>query len=378
MSKVADQGLTEVLEPTGRLLTLSGEWTVRQARAHDAQLRRLSGQAGEHITLDLAGVTNFDTTGAWLIYRTCRDWRFLGAKVMVSGGSTQHYRLIDHVSAHDAPCPIAPPMATSWLRPIAETGEAATHILAQLTLLLAFLGTVFLALLRILTHPRRIRWNALTHQFEHIGLKALPIVGLLSFLVGLVLVQQGAVQLRQFGAEIFVVDLIGIATLRELGVLLCAIIVAGRSGSAFTAQIGSMKLYEEIDAMRTIGLDPVEVLVVPRVLALIILMPLLTFYGSMMGLLGGAIFSNLQLGITTTAFIDRLHDTLDLKVAIIGLIKAPVFGVLIGVVGCFEGMLVSGGAQSVGEHTTSSVVSSIFLVIVLDAFFAVFFTAINW
>jgi phospholipid/cholesterol/gamma-HCH transport system permease protein len=327
----------------------------------------------------LAELTELDTVGAWLIQRTLTTQGAAGANVQLDHVRVAHQQLIDHVHGFttSAPLPLAKPTTYVWLEPVADIGLAAEAIASRFALMLAFLGAVMQALTRQLLHPRRIRWNALTHQLHHVGYHALPIVGLLSFLIGAVLVQQGAYQLKQFGAEVFVIDLVSITTLRELGVLICAILVAGRSGSAFAAQIGSMKLQEELDAMRTIGLDPIEVLVLPRTIALVIVMPLLGFYASMMGLFGGALFTYLQLGIPINTFLERMQETVTMSSFMIGMIKAPIFGLVIAVVGCFEGLQVTGGAQSVGERTTMAVVVSIFMVIVLDAFLAIFFTTIG-
>ena len=225
--------------------------------------------------------------------------------------------------------------------------------------------------------PHAIRWHALFTHMERAGIDALPIVGLISFLIGVVLAYQGADQLARFGAQIFTVNLVGYGVLREMGILLTAIIVAGRSGSAFTAQIGTMKVNEEIDAMRTIGLDPMEVLVVPRVLALVLMMPLLTFYADMMGLLGGAVMANVALDISFFQFARQLSEGVTIWSFWVGMIKAPIFAFIIAMVGCYEGLKVSRSAESVGQQTTASVVKSIFLVIVLDAFLSVLFSAIG-
>lgn len=375
---MADADVIDRRDGNKREISLVGPLTVETAGVFSTKLGHLSAAPGETIILSLSDTSGFDTAGAWLVYRTMRDLSAAGAQVALPGGTDLQRRLIAKVSQNDAPCDVRPPTGNPLLRPLAEIGEATEHIAHQFSLLLAFLGLTVLRFGRQIIQPRRIRWNALVHQLEHVGFKALPIVGLMSFLIGIVLVQQGAVQLKQFGAEIYVVDIVGIGTLRELGILLTAIMVAGRSGSAFTAQIGSMRLQEEVDAMATIGLDPVDVLVIPRVLSLVILMPLLGFYASMMALAGGALFTWLQLDIPIATFIQRLQEAVRMEHFWIGLIKAPVFGLVIGVVGCFEGMQVEGGAQSVGEHTTRSVVQSIFMVIVIDAMFAIFFTSIGW
>jgi phospholipid/cholesterol/gamma-HCH transport system permease protein len=371
--------VSDEIDGDSRVIRCAGPWTISQASDLSAQLRALPVAANRPVRISLAGVTKLDTVGAWLIRRTLEAQGAMGASAQLDQVSEQHQQLIDHVHGFAAGRLLSSPKAPvhSWLEPLADIGVSAENIASRFALMLAFLGAVMVALVRLLRHPRRIRWNALTHQLQHVGYHALPIVGLLSFLIGMVLVQQGAYQLKQFGAEVFVVDLVSIATLRELGVLICAILVAGRSGSAFAAQIGSMKLQEELDAMRSMGLDPVEVLVLPRTIALVIAMPLLGFYASMMGLLGGALFTYLQLGIPIDTFLERMQETVTMNTFLVGMIKAPIFGLVIAVVGCFEGMQVRGGAQSVGERTTMAVVVSIFMVIVLDAFLAIFFTTIG-
>jgi phospholipid/cholesterol/gamma-HCH transport system permease protein len=373
-----DAGFRDETIAGARLITCGGAWTIAQASALSAALHALPATASLPVRLSLASVTALDTVGAWLIVRTLAAQRVAGVVIELSDVSTAQRQLIDHVrglpAASRAP---EKPAVHPLLAPLSDIGVAAEAIASRFALMLAFLGAVMAAFVKQLAHPRSIRWNALTHQLQQVGYYALPIIGLLSFLIGLVLVQQGAYQLKQFGAEVFVVDLVSIATLRELGVLICAILVAGRSGSAFAAQIGSMKLQEELDAMRTIGLDPIEVLVLPRALALIILMPLLGFYASMMSLVGGALFTYLQLGIPIDTFLERMQETVTMNTFWVGMIKAPIFGLVIAVVGCFEGMQVQGGAHSVGERTTMAVVVSIFMVIVLDAFLAVFFTSIG-
>jgi phospholipid/cholesterol/gamma-HCH transport system permease protein len=364
-------------QPDGAVVHLAGELTLAHAADLSAGLASLQASAGQAMRLCLKDVTALDTTGAWLIYRTLRDLRFAGARADIVNATPAQARIINAMSQHDAPCPVHAPQPNPLLRPLAEVGEATVRIVEEFGTFLAFLGLVTLRFFGLVTRPWRIKWHALVHQLEHVGFKALPIVGLMSFLIGLVLVQQGAVQLKRFGAEVFVVDLVSISTLRELGVILTAIMVAGRSGSAFTAQIGSMMLQEEVDALRTIGMDPIDVLVFPRMLALVLIMPILVFYASACAITGGAILSWLQLGIPIDTFISRFQETVTMNDFLVGMIKAPIFGLVIAVAGCFQGLRVAGGAQSVGERTTTSVVQSIFLVIVMDAFFAVFFTTIG-
>jgi phospholipid/cholesterol/gamma-HCH transport system permease protein len=265
----------------------------------------------------------------------------------------------------------------SFLGFIARIGEITLDVFAHAYAITGFVGVVALTALRVVLRPLRLRLTATLAQMEQTGVNALAIVGLLSFLVGVVIAYQGADQLRRFGAEIYTVDLLAIAVLRELGVLMTAIIIAGRSGSAFTAQIGTMQVTEEIDAMRTLGLDPVEVLVIPRLLGLIITLPILTFYANLMGLLGGGLMCWSVLGITIPQFVHEFQSAVTGRTFWLGVAKAPVFATIIAVIGCYEGFRVSGSAESVGRLTTLSVVESIFLVITTDAAFSVVFSILN-
>jgi phospholipid/cholesterol/gamma-HCH transport system permease protein len=243
--------------------------------------------------------------------------------------------------------------------------------------LIGFFGAVFIGFLRLFVQPRRVRFVSLVSHVEHTGLNALPIIGLISFLIGIVLAYQGADQLRQFGAEIFTVNLVGVSVLREMGILLTSIIVAGRTGSAFTAQIGTMQVNEEVDALRTLGLDPLDVLVLPRVIGLVIALPLLTFYSDILALLGGGFACVLLLNMSVAQFLTQLREAVTTTHFLVGMAKAPVFAVIISMVGCFEGLRVTGSAESVGRLTTKSVVESLFLVIVFDAFFSILFSYLH-
>jgi phospholipid/cholesterol/gamma-HCH transport system permease protein len=254
---------------------------------------------------------------------------------------------------------------------IAETGQT-------LLGLLGFFGATLIGFAQVIRRPRHFRLNAVVTRFDVVGVRALGIIGLMSFLIGIVIAQQGAVQLAQFGAEVYTINLIGRITVRELGVLMTAIMVAGRSGSAFAAQIGTMKITEEIDAMRTIGVSPIEALVIPRMMAAVLMMPLLAFWAMVTALLGGGLFVWLELTIPPLTYIQRLQEVIPMTDLWIGLIKAPVFGFIIALSGCFQGMQVEGNSEEVGSRTTTAVVQSIFLVIVLDAVFAVFFSSIGW
>jgi phospholipid/cholesterol/gamma-HCH transport system permease protein len=325
------------------------------------------------LTIDLSGVTRMDTVGAWLVYRTVRDRH---AKVV--GASAEAKSLLEQVAEADKPVRVHPEESAGFTRGLRELGEWVADSGVTLLGLLGFFGATLVGFANLLRRPQRFRVNAVVQRFDVVGVRALGIIGLMSFLIGIVIAQQGAVQLAQFGAEVYTINLIGRITVRELGTLMTAIMVAGRSGSAFAAQIGTMKITEEIDAMRTIGVSPVEALVIPRLMATVIMMPLLAFWAMLMALLGGGIFVWLSLGIPPLTYIQRLQEVIPLTDLWIGLIKAPVFGFIIALAGCFQGMLVEGNSEEVGSRTTTAVVQSIFLVIVLDAVFAVFFSSIGW
>jgi phospholipid/cholesterol/gamma-HCH transport system permease protein len=298
--------------------------------------------------------------------------------VRLVNASPTTQRLLAEVAAADTNLKLREDRRPPVLRALEDFGRylvGVTHTLGQG---LAFIGVVAIALWNAVRGRRGVRTAAIGHQMEVSGVNALGIVGLMSFLVGLVLAQQGAVQLQQFGLDVFVVNLVGRSVLRELGILLTAIMVAGRSASAFAAQIGSMKLNEELDAMRTIGLDPTEVLVLPRIFAMVLMLPLLGFYASILAIVGGGLYCWVALNIPPVTFVTQLRDVVPPSDFWIGIIKAPVFGMIIATVGCFQGMQVEGNAESVGLRTTAAVVQSIFLVIVMDALFAVFFTAIGF
>ncbi|WP_344708366.1 MlaE family lipid ABC transporter permease subunit [Sphingomonas humi] len=322
------------------------------------------------VAIDLSGVERIDTVGAWLIHRTVRD---RGAEV--TGASDDVAKLLDQVAQADRPGDVRRPKK---IGAVGELGHWVMEAGRTFTGLLGFFGATLIGLVAVITHPRRFRYNALVQQFDVVGVRALGIIGLMSFLIGIVIGQQGAVQLQQFGAEVYTINLIGRITVRELGPLMTAIMVAGRSGSAFAAQIGTMKITEEVDAMRTIGVSPVEALVVPRILATIFIMPLLAFWAMLTAIIGGGVFCWIGLEIPPLTYIQRIAEVVPATDVWVGLIKAPVFGFIIALAGCFQGMLVANDSEQVGLKTTAAVVQSIFLVIVLDAVFAVFFSSVGW
>lgn len=355
---------------SGVRLVLSGQFTLANISPVEPQLRRIDGPVAE---IDLAGVDDIDTVGAWVVCRVAHEH---GATI--TGSSDQAERLLNAVRDIDATGSIRPPRPPAWQRVPAAVGEKMYGARRGIYGVVGFFGQILLGGLSLARHPRRFPFKALVHQMELVGVSALPIIGLMSFLIGIVIAQQGSVQLQQFGAESLTVNLVGRITLRELGVLMTAIMVAGRSGSAFAAQLGTMKLTEEIDAMRTIGISPIEVLVIPRILAATFMMLLLGFYASVMAIIGGAVVGDMTLGIPFWTFLIRIQEVVPTHDLWVGLIKAPVFGLIVALAGCYHGMQVRDNSEEVGRRTTMAVVSAIFAVIVLDAFFAVFFTEIGW
>lgn len=357
------------------VLRAGGRWVIADAVDLDGQVRAAGPGPGTRTArIDLAAVDSLDTVGAWLIARTMTRWKAEGVAVEVSGASPAHAALLDKVTL----CPPAEDDPTGHHPLIAileRAGHGTFQFIAEAKELLAFFGLTVITFGRSIVQPRRFRLTSLLSHVERVGLDAMPIVMLLSLLIGLVLSQQGAFQLQRFGAVDFTVNLVGISMLREIGIVLTAVIIAGRSGSAFTAQIGTMKVNEEVDAMLTLGLDPMELLVLPRLIALMIALPLLCFVADMMGLLGGALYSVFALDMSLEQFLSRLRDVIGPWTFWVGIIKAPVFAFLIAMTGCYHGLKVSGSAESVGLMTTKSVVVSIFMVIVADALFAILFSS---
>jgi phospholipid/cholesterol/gamma-HCH transport system permease protein len=366
---MADLDRQEGVDPHGSVYRVAGALTITRAATTQREIDALA----DPLTIDLSDISRMDTVGAWIVYRTVRD---RGAKVI--GASRDEVSLLKQVREFDAPAKVHPEERGGFFRVLTEIGQWVAEIGDTLIGLLGFFGGTLIGFANVIRRPRRFRLNAVVTRFDVVGVRALGIIGLMSFLIGIVIAQQGAVQLAQFGAEVYTINLIGRITVRELGVLMTAIMVAGRSGSAFAAQIGTMKITEEIDAMRTIGVSPIEALVLPRLMAAVLMMPLLAFWAMLTALLGGGIFVWLDLTIPPLTYIQRLQEVIPMTDLWIALIKAPVFGFIIALAGCFQGMLVKGNSEEVGSRTTTAVVQSIFLVIVLDAVFAVFFSSIGW
>ena len=361
---------------TSGTLAMTGDWVMRTAAGLSSALDGLTPRETP-LDIDLSGLTSLDTGGAWLIHRTARRLREAGIPVNLVGASEEHRFLIDKVAENDHPCVVAEPEGSYVRLVLGRIGFWAEGLVEGGRNALGFIGLVAAATARMFMHPSRFRFTSFVNFIEKTGFDALPIVGLITFLIGIVIAYMGAELLRPYGGEVFFTDLLGVTMLRELAVLLTAIIVAGRSGSAFTAQIGSMKLHEEIDAMRTFGLDPIEILVVPRLLALIVTLPILAFFGDLMGLFGGGLMAWAVLDTPPSVFLVRLGDAIDMSTFLVGVSRAPFFAVIIALCGCYEGLQVEGSAESVGYRTTKSVVEAIFLVIVTTALFSVFYLTID-
>ncbi len=375
MSTALPTAQSFVATRTGPKLIVTGALHIDTVAAVDRA--GLFERAREATMIDLGGLTRMDTAGAWLLVDLQSRLSAAGSTPTFEGTSEAQAQLIETVRHSMPPADTAQAPERSLADRLESFGRAIVDGARKAIALISFLGQVIATLAGIVIHPSRLRLTSLVHHCQEVGLNAVPIVALMAFLIGVVLAFQGATQLRQFGAEVFVVDLIAISVLRELGILLTAIIVAGRSGSAFTASIGSMKMREEIDAMRTIGLDPVTILVVPRVLALMLMLPALGFIADISGLIGGAVMSWIDLGVSPAVFQSRLVSNTDVWHFGVGMIKAPFFALIIGIIGCFEGLRVGGDAESLGRLTSTSVVLSIFMVIVADAMFSIFFAIVG-
>jgi phospholipid/cholesterol/gamma-HCH transport system permease protein len=361
---------------TAEYIVAGGEWTVAHAGALNTQMNSLHLDANREVLLDASGLTNFDIVGAWLLRRITQRAhvhrvislapRFQSIVDLLEETFTE-FNSQSHKGA-----------SASYGAPLVRhIGTFCVWLARQLSALISYLGLVTIESCKTALNLRRMRVPALLNSVRETGLNALPIVGLLSFAIGIVLAYQGAEQLKKFGAVQLTINFLGIGTLRELGGLMAAIMLAGRSGSAFTAQIGTMKLNQEIDAIEVLGLETISVLVLPRILGLLIALPLLTLYSDLMSILGGAALCRFYLHISLVSFTHQLQTALSVRHLMIGLVKAPVFACIIGFIGCFEGMQVSRHAASVGQLTTRSVVEAIFLVIVVDAGFSILFSVMG-
>jgi phospholipid/cholesterol/gamma-HCH transport system permease protein len=350
----------------------SGAWTVANVEA----LERLCEMPlpAKIAAIDLSRVTALDTVGAWLFEKLLRRFSTSSARISLVGVSESYSGLIQEMQDLNRRRPAARRRGSLVLDFLERIGHA---LAAESAAFLQMLGAVGIALWGVLRRPRSLRLTSTVYQLYKVGWQAIPIMALITFLIGAIIAQQGFFHFRKFGAESYTVDMVGILVLREIGVLIVAIMVAGRSGSAYTAELGSMKMREEIDALSTMGLDPIAVLILPRVAALAIALPILTFIGSMAGLYGGGVVAQFYGDMAPAIYLERLHEAVSVTSFEVGILKAPFMALVIGIVACGEGLRVQGSAESLGRQTTTSVVKSIFLVIVLDGLFAVFFASIG-
>lgn len=370
--------LASIAQTTSTDLALSGRWTARGIGTIEPQIEAIRAFSNAEVVADGSGIGALDTAGAWVLQKLLLRLHSEGINVTMQGLRPEFSKLlgvvaqqVDELAGNPAPVAKPPPGL------LEKVGRSVYEFFQQTLALLSFVGETAVAFAGSLTHPARFRWRPILFNIRTAGFDALPIVGLLSFLLGIVVAYQGADQLKQYGANIFVADLVGLSMLREFAPLMTAIIIAGRSGSAYAAQIGTMAVTEEIDAMRTLGIAPLELLVLPKVIALVIALPLLTLFADVLGVFGGMIMAKTQLGISFNEFLDRFVKAVSITSYLVGIGKAPVFAVIISMVGCFQGFRTKGGAESVGRQTTRSVVQSIFLVIVADALFSVAFNVLD-
>lgn len=361
----------------------AGAWTAVHARELEpligvetrASRRR---RAVRSVTIDMGQVRELDTFGAWLLERLIRAFKARGCDTRIVGLNERYSGLLDEVHQTNRAVPAqGHGHGNAVIGTLQLIGASVAGFGTDMLRTLAMLGALAAVVVRVAVRPQTFRLTSTVHHLDRVGWHAVPIILLITFLIGCILAQQGIFHFRKFGADIYVVDMIGILVLREVGVLIVSIMVAGRSGSAYTAELGSMKMREEIDALRTMGFDPVEVLILPRIVALIFAVPILTFLGSLAALYGGGLVVWLYGGVDPDIFLSRLKETITIETFMVGMFKAPCMALVIGLVACVEGLQVKGSAESLGRQTTSSVVKAIFLVIVLDGFFAVFFASIG-
>lgn len=363
----------------GRIVMLAGSWTGRRSDACEEQAALVASETREdrRVTIDLKGVSRLDTIGAWVIGRLTGELGQHGIDVRIINATEPQKVLLEEVRYKPLPeRPIKREFPVVDM--LADVGQVMVSSWRDLVDGIAFLGSFVQGLANIVLGRSRFRAASLVTQLERVALRSVPIIVLISMLVGGIISQQSVFQLRQYGTPHFVADLLGVLVLRELAVLITAIMIAGRTGSSFTAELGSMKMREEIDALRTMGLDPIEVLVVPRILALLIGLPLLTFISSMAMLFGGGVVAWIYGGVTPEIFMSRLQAGIWFSTFIVGIVKAPFMALVVGIIACIEGFAVAGSAESLGSRTTASVVKAIFMVIVVDGLFAMFFAAIRY
>ncbi|MBP0114971.1 MlaE family ABC transporter permease [Bradyrhizobium vignae] len=374
----SDPKLERIAKGNALALRATGTWTASFAPVLErmvADAEKLGGSP-QSIFIDVSEIAKLDTFGAWLIERLRRSLTTGAVEPQIAGLSANYSSLVDEVRRVRA-TPVIDRSPITITGMLEQIGRAVAGLAGTVAGLVDMLGAVLAAGFRVLIHPRSFRLTSTVHHMEQVCWRAVPIIVLITFLIGCIIAQQGIFHFRRFGADIFVVDMLGVLVLREIGVLLVAIMVAGRSGSAYTAELGSMNMREEIDALRTMGFDPIEVLVLPRMMALVLALPILAFLGAMAALYGGGLVAWLYGGVQPETFLLRLRDAISIDHFIVGIVKAPVMAAVIGIVACVEGLAVQGSAESLGQHTTASVVKGIFFVIVMDGVFAIFFASIG-
>jgi phospholipid/cholesterol/gamma-HCH transport system permease protein len=364
---------------TSARVLLRGDWTISASRALEIAAERLAGAAGRagSVRIDFSGVGRLDTAGAWLIDKARGRMTARGVAAEFDGASPEDALLLQE-AAFAPPAPDTAPRANPLMDLLVHLGAWSAGLAGQIVGWVSFLGELAVAAFRVTTRPKAMRPTSMVFHLERFALRAVPIIATMNFLVGCIVAQQGIFQLRRFGASTYAIDMLGILVLREMGVLLTSIMVAGRSGSAITAELGSMKMREEVDALRVMGVSPMEALVLPRMMALIIALPLLTIIGDLAALFGGMVTSYLYNGVSPQVFAERLQAAIGMNTYLVGLIKAPFMALVIGMIATIEGFKVEGSAESLGRRVTASVVNSIFMVIFLDGLFAIFFAAIRY
>jgi phospholipid/cholesterol/gamma-HCH transport system permease protein len=371
--------VTSIMTPDRLELAAAGAWTAE----HSERLEQLvdtaarEAAAARRIAINMAGIDELDTLGAWLLERLTRSFKLAGKEAELTGLKPSHRGLLDEIQRVNLRPQTLPGRPNPLLVALDKVGRASVGLASDAGDFLQMLGELGVVIGRILMHPRRFRLTSAVYHLFRVGWQAVPIMALITFLIGGIIAQQGFFHFRKFGADAYVVDMVGILVVREIGVLIVSIMSAGRSGSAYTAELGSMKMREEIDALRTMGFDPVEILILPRIAALVCALPILAFLGAMAALYGGGLVAWLYGGMSPAVFLARLKEAISVTHFEVGMIKAPFMALAIGIVACSEGLKVKGSAESLGLQTTTSVVKSIFLVIVLDGMFAMFFASIG-
>ena len=377
-SNAASLHVDDQADGTGRRVHLEGNW--RSANIHTVlrDFEKISDGGGD-LTLDLTDVTDIDTAGVWLLVKLKQQEEAAGRQIHIEGTNPHIDEMIEEFSQKPEKPEAEKQEQKSLLERIfAPVGKMTSDLWDNFAAAMYILGSAVRGAQMKFGRGSGVSPASIVNQIDHMGVRAVPIILLMSFLIGAIIAQQGAFQLRYFGAEVFVVDLVGILQLREIGVLLTAIMIAGRSGSAITAEIGSMKMREEVDALKVMGLNPVGVLIFPRLVALTVALPLLTVLANFASLLGAATVAWAYSGITFSTFTSRLHEAITLSTVLAGMIKAPFMALVIGIVAAVEGLKVGGSAESLGQHVTAAVVKAIFVVILMDGLFAIFYAAINF